>query len=87
MLFGFHAKTKNRTNECRRKGMEETEKKRERGRVCVCERRREGEKRKEKDKQKKRQHSIIYAKGCDVMMLIMIPHSAQGRRGKEGRGV
>ena len=67
--------------------MEETEKKRERGRVCVCERRREGEKRKEKDKQKKRQHSIIYAKGCDVMMLIMIPHSAQGRRGKEGRGV
>ena len=60
--------------------------KREREGECVCERRREGEKRKEKDKQKKRQHSIIYAKGCDVMMLIMIPHSAQGRRGKEGRG-
>ena len=36
MLFGFHAKRKNRTNECRRKGMEETEKKRERGRVSVC---------------------------------------------------
>jgi hypothetical protein len=68
------------------KGWKKRRKERERESVCVCERRREGEKRKEKDKQKKRQHSIIYAKGCDVMMLIMIPHSAQGRRGKEGRG-
>ena len=54
MLFGFHAKTKNRTNECRRKGMEETEKKRERGRVCVCERDGERERREKKRTSKKR---------------------------------
>lgn len=55
MLFGFHAKTKNRTNECRRKGMEETEKKRERerGRVCVCVRDGERERREKKRTSKK----------------------------------
>jgi hypothetical protein len=53
MLFGFHAKTKNRTNECRRKGMEETEK-REREGECVCVRDGERERREKKRTSKKR---------------------------------